>query len=592
MAFFFSAVYSESLYLALSVGVFWCARQGRWPAVGVLAAFAGATRSAGVVLLLPALILYLYGPREDRTAEISALAPVWRPRYRLRKDFLWLGLAPAGLALYMAYLALAGGDWLMPFHAQDVWSRHFAGPYLGVWDGIKAAFAGAEQLLSFQRHHIYFPSAGGSPFIDAGRNLMLLAFLLAAVPAVVGVLRTLPTRVWRLRAGCAGDAALLPGDATAADVVAALSGGAVPAGHLVGALAERPSSSALAGAGGVGPARGVLRRPVRHLALGGVGLMEELPPGQGSSAPDTRPSSATMPGAPGAEPPPGDRPGDARRSPDTDWPWWTAPLALFGGVALAAIAGLLVDIPAAVLGVDVTSSHLPGGLVIADTVVQDAAFVAAAIFCAQLGGRTVSAAQFGLRPPAAGWGRADCRSSLLLAAFLLFSVDLGQSPSMPKRRSCSNSWGPAKTPACCSLSAALTCVIAPICEEFLFRGYIFTALRNWRGTLPAAVITGALFGGVHAGSAPAVDLVPLAGLGFGLCLLYRYTGSLYPCIVAHSLNNSLAFGSLEEWELADRRSDDLGARVDRTARAGVERAGVISAEPAAASPRTGVGGGG
>jgi membrane protease YdiL (CAAX protease family) len=52
---------------------------------------------------------------------------------------------------------------------------------------------------------------------------------------------------------------------------------------------------------------------------------------------------------------------------------------------------------------------------------------------------------------------------------------------------------------------------------------------------------------VHAGSAPALDLVPLAGLGFGLCLLYRYSGSLYPCIAAHSLNNSLAFASLEGW---------------------------------------------
>ena len=48
-------------------------------------------------------------------------------------------------------------------------------------------------------------------------------------------------------------------------------------------------------------------------------------------------------------------------------------------------------------------------------------------------------------------------------------------------------------------------------------------------------------------SAPALDLVPLAGLGFGLCLLYRYSGSLYPCIVAHSLNNSAAFASLENW---------------------------------------------
>jgi hypothetical protein len=215
MAFFFSAVYSESLYLALSVGVFWCARQGRWAWVGVLGALAAATRSAGVVLLLPAAMLYLYGPREDRAPDfqpeqlplaaglrrapglldVSSLlrAPArWRPAYRLRRDVLWLGLVPAGLGLYMVYLALSGGDALMPFHAQDIWSRHFAGPYGGVWDGIKAALAGARQLLSFQRRHVYFPIAGGSPFVTAGHNLMLLAFLLAAVPAIVGVLRMLP----------------------------------------------------------------------------------------------------------------------------------------------------------------------------------------------------------------------------------------------------------------------------------------------------------------------------------------------------------------------------------------------------------------
>ena len=191
MAFYFSAVYSESLYLALSVGLFWCARQGRWAAVGALGALAAATRSAGVVLALPALILYLYGPREDSAPDFPS-ARRGRPRYRLRKDVMWLGLIPAGLGLYMVYLAASGGDALMPFHAQEVWGRHFAGPYLGVWDGVKAAFAGARQLLSFQRHHLYFPSAGGSPFIDAGHNLMLLAFLIAAVPAVIGVLRLLP----------------------------------------------------------------------------------------------------------------------------------------------------------------------------------------------------------------------------------------------------------------------------------------------------------------------------------------------------------------------------------------------------------------
>ncbi len=191
MAFFFSAVYSESLYLALSVGLFLCARRGRWAAAGALGALASATRSAGVVLLVPALILYLYGPREDRAPDFPA-ARFGRPRYRLRADILWLAMVPVGLGLYMGYLASSGGEGLMPFHAQDLWGRHFAGPYLGVWDGVKAAFQGARQLLSFQRHHVYFPSAGGSPFVDAGHNLMLLAFLLAAVPAVIGVLRTLP----------------------------------------------------------------------------------------------------------------------------------------------------------------------------------------------------------------------------------------------------------------------------------------------------------------------------------------------------------------------------------------------------------------
>lgn len=208
MAFYFSAVYSESLYLALSVGLFWCARQGRWAWVGVLGALATTTRSAGLVLALPALMLYLYGPREDRSPDfvrelarvsgegrartLRSVARRFRPRYRLRMNIMWLALLPAGLGLYMAYLGLAGGDLIAPLHAQDIWGRHFAGPYLGVWDGIQAAFEGARQLLSAQRAHVYFPIAAGSPFVSAGHNLVLLAFLLAAVPLFVMALRVLP----------------------------------------------------------------------------------------------------------------------------------------------------------------------------------------------------------------------------------------------------------------------------------------------------------------------------------------------------------------------------------------------------------------
>jgi hypothetical protein len=207
MAFYFSAVYSESLYLALSVGLFLCARRGRWAGAALLGALAAATRSTGMVLVVPLLLLYLYGPREDCDPDraqpdarraagehptAATLLRALRPRYRVRRDALWVALVPVGLGLYMAHLALAGGDPLAPFHAEAVWNRHFAGPYGGIWDGAKAAFDGLRQLLSFQRHHLYYRVAGGSPFVDAGHNLLLFAFLVATIPAVIGVLRLLP----------------------------------------------------------------------------------------------------------------------------------------------------------------------------------------------------------------------------------------------------------------------------------------------------------------------------------------------------------------------------------------------------------------
>ncbi len=235
------------------------------------------------------------------------------------------------------------------------------------------------------------------------------------------------------------------------------------------------------------------------------------------------------------------------RSPTVDWPPWMAPAALFGGLALAAVGALVLDIPAALLfGVKVTSGKLPPGLSIADTVVQDIGFVLVAVYLASLGGRTVRSWQFGLRRPSVGWRTAGGLILLLFLAFLVLSVAWSEIVH-PEKEKTLEQLGSNEGAALLILSAGLTCVVAPMAEEFLFRGFIFTALRNWCGTLPAAVITGLVFGGVHVGSAPALDLVPLAALGFGLCLLYRYTGSLYPCMAAHALNNCVAFAGLEDW---------------------------------------------
>ena len=59
MAFFFSAVYSESVFLALTLGAFLAARQEHWVRAGLLGGLAAATRSSGLVVVVGLLLLWL-----------------------------------------------------------------------------------------------------------------------------------------------------------------------------------------------------------------------------------------------------------------------------------------------------------------------------------------------------------------------------------------------------------------------------------------------------------------------------------------------------------------------------------------------------
>ncbi len=200
-AFFLSAVYSEPLYLVLSVGAVLAARTDRWWAAGALGALAACTRSAGVVLVVPLALMYLYGPRGPgawvarggRVRRHGAHAVrALRPRFPVRADALAVGLVPLGLLAYCGLLALYGQDPLAPFAAQATWLRAFAGPFVGAWDAATAAFQGARQLLSGAREPVLFTAAAGDPFTVAGHNLHLFAWLVGALVALVGVARRLP----------------------------------------------------------------------------------------------------------------------------------------------------------------------------------------------------------------------------------------------------------------------------------------------------------------------------------------------------------------------------------------------------------------
>ena len=80
-----------------------------------------------------------------------------------------------------------------------------------------------------------------------------------------------------------------------------------------------------------------------------------------------------------------------------------------------------------------------------------------------------------------------------------------------------------------------TVILAPICEELIFRGLMLSALSRilpkWASVLAVAVI----FGLIH--SFP-IGFIYAFSLGLLLGWLYFYTGSLVPCIIAHALFNA------------------------------------------------------
>jgi membrane protease YdiL (CAAX protease family) len=97
--------------------------------------------------------------------------------------------------------------------------------------------------------------------------------------------------------------------------------------------------------------------------------------------------------------------------------------------------------------------------------------------------------------------------------------------------------------------------VAPIAEEFFFRGFFYRALRNRFPIFVAAALDGIVFGFIHWDFSSAHGLLivpPLAFLGFMFCLIYERTGSLFPVIGLHAINNTVAYaGQVHNgWEVS------------------------------------------
>lgn len=91
------------------------------------------------------------------------------------------------------------------------------------------------------------------------------------------------------------------------------------------------------------------------------------------------------------------------------------------------------------------------------------------------------------------------------------------------------------------LNLAILAVVPAVCEELLFRGLMLSVLRRWMGQHFAVWVQGIVFSLLHLqpyGFLPRM----LMGVAFGY--LRISSGSLYPAMLAHFLNNALAVGLL------------------------------------------------
>ncbi|MGD9735899.1 MAG: lysostaphin resistance A-like protein [Solirubrobacterales bacterium] len=215
--------------------------------------------------------------------------------------------------------------------------------------------------------------------------------------------------------------------------------------------------------------------------------------------------------------------------PYANWGAWMGVL----GVVLALVAGLMLAIPFSIIGnnadgdlttfgnVGVQAATELGFLLVPMAVAAWHGAATLALILARLGVRR-------FRPVTAlKWVGAT------ILAYLVFNAVYVAVFGEPHQEDIAEGFGAVP------VQVLLIVILAPLSEEICFRGMLYGGLRTRLPVVPAALVGGLVFGGLHALTGISA-VPPLVVFGFLLCLLYEKTGSVVPGILLHMLNNSVA----------------------------------------------------
>ncbi len=152
--------------------------------------------------------------------------------------------------------------------------------------------------------------------------------------------------------------------------------------------------------------------------------------------------------------------------------------------------------------------------------------------------------QVGVRRPSA----TDIRSGLLGALVMWLAVNgVGAAVASLLHRHDTESavaiLRDLKTPSQLTVFFLVACVFAPIIEELTFRVFIFNALTKRLSVIGAAIVSGLIFGAVHAIGSPPAQLVtigvPLACGGVVLAYVYATTRCFWSNVTTHASFNAI-----------------------------------------------------
>ncbi|GAB4181142.1 MAG: hypothetical protein Fur0032_22210 [Terrimicrobiaceae bacterium] len=94
------------------------------------------------------------------------------------------------------------------------------------------------------------------------------------------------------------------------------------------------------------------------------------------------------------------------------------------------------------------------------------------------------------------------------------------------------------------LVVVMASVVAPICEEWIFRGYLYGVARRYVGPLWSMFVVSLLFAAIHL-HLPAMPGLFLLGVVF--TVIYERTGTLWAPIAVHSVFNTVSLAASLLW---------------------------------------------